>query len=131
MEQITLNKPYKKKMSVFWWAKRSSHIHFIIRELTSLTVAFFAIELLLLIRAVSQGPEAYAGFLEALQSPLMIILNIVAFAGLVFHSITWFNLAPKAMVIKLGTTRIPGALIVLANYAGWILISIVIAWLLI
>lgn len=130
-QHATLNKPYKKKMSIFWWARRPSHIHFIIRELTSLTVAFFTVELLLLIRAISKGPETYAAFLEALQSPVMIILNVIAFAGLLFHSITWFNLAPKAMVIKLGKNRVPGTLIVLANYGGWILISLVVAWLLI
>lgn len=129
-QQVTLNKYYKKKMSILWWTRRLSYIHFILRELTSLTVAFFAIVFLFLIRALSNGPEAYAAYLEVLRSPVMIVLHIIAFAGLIFHSITWFNLAPKAMVIKMGKNRVPGALIILANYVGWIVISIVIAWLL-
>jgi fumarate reductase subunit C len=129
-QQVSLNKYYKKKMSILWWTRRISYIRFILRELTSLTVAFFAIVFLFLIRALSNGPEAYAAYLEALRSPVMIVLHIIAFAGLIFHSITWFNLAPKAMVIKVGKNRVPGTLIVLANYAGWIVISIVIAWLL-
>lgn len=127
-QQVTLNKYYKNKMSILWWTQRLSYIHFILRELTSLSVAFFAIVFLFLIRALSNGPEAYAAYLEVLRSPLMIVLHIIAFAGLIFHSITWFNLAPKAMVIKVGKNQVPGTLIILANYAGWIVISIVIAW---
>src|SRR5690606_28105956 len=103
-----------------------SHIHFIVRELTSLSVAFFAIVFLFLIRAISNGPEAYAAYLEALRSPLMIILHLIALVGLVYHSITWFNLAPKAMVVKVGKNRVPGSWIILANYVGWIVISLVI-----
>lgn len=130
-QHIALSKPYKKKMSIFWWTKRLSHIRFITRELTSLSVAFFAIELLFLLRALAISPEAYATYLEVMQSPVMVVLNTIAFAGLIFHSITWFNLAPKAMVIKLGKNRVPGILIVLANYGGWMLISLLIAWLLV
>lgn len=129
-QDITINRTYKKKMPILWWTRRLSHIHFITRELTSLSVAFFAVVLLFLIRALSIGPDAYAAFLETLQSPVFIALHIIAFLGLIFHCITWFNLAPKAMVIKMGDKRVPGAWVTFLNYAGWIVISVVIAWLL-
>jgi len=61
--------------------------------------------------------------LSFLASPLAIIIHVLLLGGLLFHSITWFNLAPKAMVIKLGGKNIPGALIALANYMGWLVIS--------
>ena len=127
-QDLSVNRTYKKKMPILWWTKRSSHIHFITRELTSLSVGFFAIVLLFLIRALAKGPEAYAAYLEALKSPIMIALHLIAFAGLIFHSITWFNLAPKAMVVKMGKGRVPDVLIILSNYVGWIIISGVIVW---
>lgn len=127
---ITKSKAYKRKIPILWWTKRKSHIRFIVRELTSISVAFFAVILLLLIRSVSKGPDAYAGFIETLQSPFLIVLHIIAFVGLIFHSVTWFNLAPKAMVIKMGDKQAPGVLVALLNYAGWIIISVVIIWLL-
>jgi fumarate reductase subunit C len=130
-QEVIVNRAYKKKMPILWWTKRRSHIHFITRELTSLSVGIFAIVLLFLIRALSKGPEAYAAYLEALQSPIMIILHLIAFAGLIFHSITWFNLAPKAMVVKMGKDRVPDTLIILSNYIGWIIISGFIMWYLI
>lgn len=130
MEQqgSTYFRPYKAKMSIFWWTERLSHFRFIMRELTSLTVAFFAVVFIFYLRSLAQGPEAYAQFLEKLQSPVFIVLHILALGGLIFHSITWFNLAPKAMVVKVGKKHLPDGLIITANYAGWLIISLLIIW---
>lgn len=129
-QEITVNRTYKKKMPILWWANRLSSIRFITRELTSLAVAFFAVELLFFIRSLSVGPEAYASFMETMRSPVWIALHIIVLAGLIYHSITWFNLAPKAMVLKVGEKPVPGAWVAAVNYAGWIIISVAIAWLL-
>ena len=123
-------KPYVRRMPVLWWTSKWKHLHFIFRELTSLCVVFCSLELLHMIHCVSQGQSAYEEFLAQLNSPWLVTANCFAFFGLLFHSYTWFNLAPKAMVIKVGKNNIPGALILLANYAGWIVISIGLIWLL-
>ena len=81
------------------------------------------------VRAIIQGPEAFAGFLELLANPFVIFLHVFALLGLLYHSITWFNLAPKAMVIKLGEFRIPDILIAVMNYVGWAFVSVAIFWL--
>lgn len=127
-DRTAFAKTYKRKMPIFWWTQRTSHLIFIARELTSMAVAYLAILLLFLIRAISSGEEAYFEFIDLLKSPLMIVLSLFVFGGLLFHSISWFNLAPKAIVIKVGKTRIPGFIIALSNYIGWLIISIVIVW---
>lgn len=123
-------KTYIKKMPILWWTKRASYLRFIIRELTSLAVAYFAILLVLLLMALSQGEEAYYQFNRLLKLPIMILLNLTALAGLLYHSVTWFNLAPKAIVVKLGKWRVPDIFIILSNYIGWLVISVIIGWLL-
>ncbi len=123
-----LRKTFKKKMPILWWAKRSSHLQFILRELTSLAVAYFSIIFLYLLRSISQGEESYLEFISQLKTPSMMILNTIALIGLIYHSISWFSLAPKAMVIKLGKQRIPGILITSSNYIGWIVVSFIIYW---
>ena len=122
---------YFKSMPIFWWAKKWSHVRFILRELTSFGVAFYAIIILLNVNAINQGPEPYTSFQLWLQTPYAIILNSIAFALAVYHSITWFNLATKAMVIKLGERRVPGYIISGLNYAAWIVLSVIITWLII
>lgn len=123
------SKLYTKRVPIFWWVHRWVDIRFIARELTSVFVACYAVILLFYIRSVAQGSEAFASMSERLASPLSIILHSIAMVALLYHSITWFNLAPKAMVIKVGETRIPDTLIVLMNYVGWLAVSVVIIWL--
>jgi fumarate reductase subunit C len=126
---LSNTKTFRKRYHIFWWTHRWIHVKFILRELTSICVAGYAIVFLFYIRAILKGPEAFEAFTAAMRSPFAIILHVLALGGLLFHSITWFNLAPKAMVIKLGDKNIPGVLIALANYAGWIIISLSLAWL--
>ncbi len=121
-------KLYRKRMPIFWWVHKRAHIHFIARELTSVFVALFAVELVLLVRALSEGPAAYAAFLDWLASPLALVLHALAFAMLIFHSVTWFNLAPKALVMRVGKTRVPAWAVAGANYAAWVVVSAVLAW---
>ena len=120
---------YFKGMPIFWWTKKWSHVRFILRELTSFGVAFFAIIIILNVYSMSQGPDAYNSFQSWLRTPIAIILHSVAFMLVLYHSITWFNLAPKAMVIKLGKYKVPGYVISGMNYAAWAVLSAVIIWL--
>ncbi len=59
----------------------------------------------------------------------MLALNLVSLLFIVFHAITWFNLAPKAMVVRVGHTQVPGFLIAAANYAAWVVASAGVMWL--
>ena len=120
---------FVKDKPIFWWAQKWVHGRFIIRELTSVPVAFYAILLILQIRAIGLGPEAHANFIDWLKTPWSITLHAVSLLFVIYHSITWFNLAPKAIVIRIGKNRIPGLLIVGLNYGAWALFSVAIVWL--
>jgi fumarate reductase subunit C len=116
-------------MSVFWWAGRRSYLIFVLRELSSVFVAWSVVFLLLLVHAVSQGGKQYQQFLNLSSNPWMLALNAVTLAFLVFHALTWFNLAPQAMVVRLRGQRVPRSRIAAAHYAGWALLSALVAWL--
>lgn len=120
---------YHRKMSIFWWTNRMPYVKFIVRELTSVFVAAYAILLMVKIHAISQGPEAWESLLASFSVPLSITLHAVILGFLIFHSITWFMLAPSAMVVKVGKKRLPGTAIILANFLMWIVLSAGIAWL--
>lgn len=120
---------YDPPISIFWWMHKKSYIKFILRELTSIFVAAYAVILMVQINALSQGPETWQALMEWFASPLAIVLHIVIFAFVIFHSVTWFNLAPSAMVLKIGKKQIPGSAIIIGNYVMWIILSAAIAWL--
>ncbi len=119
---------YRVRMPIFWWVRKWVHAKFILRELTSVAVAVYALVLLFQIRTVTQGPEAYASFLAWLKTPVAIILHAIAFLLVIFHSVTWFNLAPRALVVRIGKKRIPDVVIAASNYAAWVVFSVAIAW---
>ncbi|MBI4206478.1 MAG: fumarate reductase subunit C [Betaproteobacteria bacterium] len=115
-------------MSAWWWLKRVSHLGFILRELSSIFVAWFVVFLLLLVSAVSRGEGAYQQFLTWSGSPGVLLLNLATVIFVVFHAVTWFSLAPQALVVRVRGRRIPGAWIAASNYAAWALVSALVAW---
>jgi fumarate reductase subunit C len=120
---------YRRRMSVWWWLGSWRYAKFMLRELTCVAVGYFAMVELYKIRALGNGPDAYVQFLERMQSPLFLVLNTMALLLIVFHAVTWFSLAPKAMPVRLGGKRVPDAVIVATNYVAWIVISAILVWL--
>ena len=120
---------YHRPMPVLWWLRKRSYFVFVMRELSSLFVAWVVVYLLMFIAAVGGGAEKYDAFLDRASSPLFLVVNAVALAFLVLHTITWFALTPQAMVLNLGRRRVPGVLIVAAQYVGLAAVSAFIYWL--
>jgi fumarate reductase subunit C len=120
---------YQRRIGVFWWVHKRSYFLFVMRELSSLFVAWFVVYLLMFIAAVGGGEETYERFLDRASSPLLLVVNAVAFAFLVLHTVTWFSLTPRAMVLRVGGRRVPGAAIIAAQYAGLLVVSGLIYWL--
>lgn len=122
---------YRRRMSVWWWLQNRAYAGFVLRELTCVFVAFFAVVYLWQLRAIAQGPEGYALFLARLRTLPFVVANVVAFIFVLFHSITWFNLAPTAMVVRLGGRRVPDGIIIAMNYAAWVVLSGAVAFILV
>jgi len=124
---------YRPRVSTWWWMGRWSYLKFILREISSVFVAWFIVELLMLIHALSSGKgafpqQAYGEFLIWLRNPVVVFVNVVSLFFVVFHAVTWFNLAAAAMVVRVKGKKIPGVLIAGSNYAAWIVVTAIIAW---
>ncbi len=92
-------KPYVRPVKATWWTDRGFYIAYMIRESTSVMAVFAALELLYLSLVPTQ---TCVGFLS---NPLVILLNLIALAAVIFHTYTWFNLMPKA--VRMFATRQP------------------------
>ena len=122
-------KGYRVRMSTYWWLDKWAYLKFTLREISSVFVAWFVIETLLQINALNGGPASYTQFQEFFRHPLVIVLNVISLFFVIFHTVTWFNLAPKAMAVRMGGKRVPNALISGPNFAAWVVVSVVLAWL--
>lgn len=118
-------KPYVRQVSrSWWWLSRRRYISYMMRELTCVFIGAYSAVLVVGLMRLSQGRLAYEGFLDALWGPLGIVFHILAFAFALYHTITWFNVTPKAMPLRVGDQRVPGGAIIGAHYAGWFVVSL-------
>ena len=119
---------FRRRVSTYWWLERRSYLAFILRELSSVFVAWSVVYLLLLVRAVSRGESRYEQFLAWSGSPVVLVINAVSLCFVALHAITWFNLAPQAMAVRVLGKRVPGTLITASNYVAWALASALVVW---
>lgn len=121
---MTAAKSYRTRPSVWWWTTRRSYTLFALRELSSLFVAWVVVLTLLFVWSVSHGEERYERFLDVASNPFVVVLNVIALALLLLHTVTWFNLTPKAMPIKA-----PAIVIVASQWVGFAVVSAFGVWL--
>jgi fumarate reductase subunit C len=99
-----------------------------IREVTSVFIGVFLVELLVLVHKIGQGPQAYAEMVARLQSPGWIVFNLVALAFALYHTITWFKLTGVVQVVRVGERKVPPALVVTGAFAAWGVVSLFILY---
>jgi fumarate reductase subunit C len=122
------SRTYRAPVPIFWWVRRRSYLLFVARELSSIFVAWFVVYLLLLVVAVSRGEDAYRRFLDWSASPWVLAVNVVALLFVLFHAVTWFNLAPKAMIVKVRGRRLPPLFVAAAHFGAWAVVSAAVVW---
>jgi fumarate reductase subunit C len=125
-----LPRSYHPRVPTYWWLARWAYLKFVLREVSSVFVAWAVVVTLLQLRGLTRGPAGYADFQGWLARPWVIALNAISFLFVLYHAVTWFNLAPKAMVIRLAGKKLPGPAISAPNYVAWVALSAAIAWIL-
>lgn len=113
----------RRPVSTYWWLERRTYFTFILRELSSVFVGWSVVYLLMIVGAVAQGEAAFAALLDWSARPGVLALNVVTLVMVTFHAITWFNLAPQAMAVRVGRTRVSGRWITASNYLAWAVVS--------
>jgi fumarate reductase subunit C len=120
---------YRRPVSTWWWLRKRSYFVFVMRELSSIFIAWLVVYLLLLVAAVGRGRTAYEDFLDLAANPAVVVLNVVAFAFVLLHTVTWFSLTPKAMDARLGGRPVPPAAVIASQYVGLVGVSAFVVWL--
>jgi fumarate reductase subunit C len=119
----------RQRLSTYWWLGKWPYVKFILRELSSVFVAWFVIYLLLLVRAVAGGADSYRSFVVGFSAhPVVLTVNVIAFLFITFHAITWFAVAPQAIVAHMGSKKVPPILIAGGHYGAWFVISAALVW---
>ena len=114
-----------------WFLKRAPYRRFMIRELTSVVLAGYLIFFIFFLRKLGLGgePAVCADIWWDQGAPHYLVLHGLALLAALYHSISWFNLTPKALPLRIGEERLPGWLVaLLGGYLPWVAISGGILW---
>ena len=123
-------KPYVREIShTTWYLERRRDFLHMAQEVTSLFIGIYTIMLLWGVKALSEGPGAYQVFLDTLGNPLVIAFKWITFVIMLYHSISWFSVTPKAMPVQIGEEFLPGGIIAAGHYIAWVVVSAVIYYL--
>jgi fumarate reductase subunit C len=99
---------------------------FMFRELTAVFVWLYLIFYLYQLSQLGKDAGTYTTFLDQRASFPWILFHLVALVAAIYHSVTWFNLTPKVIVVRRGEEKVPDGLIAGPHYAGWIGLSLAI-----
>ncbi|HAY5540263.1 TPA: fumarate reductase subunit FrdC [Escherichia coli] len=122
----TKRKPYVRSMMSTWWKKLPFYRFYMLREGTAVPAVWFSIELIFGLFALKNGPEAWAGFVDFLQNPVIVIINLITLAAALLHTKTWFELAPKAANIIVKDEKMGPEPIIKSLWAVTVVATIVI-----
>ena len=115
-------KPFIRKMPNTWWLKNGFYRAYMMREVSCIFITIYTVVLLVGLVRLYQGPDAYAAWLAALQSPLSIAGSIIMLISTMYHSISWFKVAPQAMPLQVAGVWINAPLLVGLHYAAFFVI---------
>ncbi|MCK5892865.1 MAG: hypothetical protein KAG53_00325 [Endozoicomonadaceae bacterium] len=104
-------RPYQPVMAKFWYLKHASYRLYMIRELSSVFIGIWTLNLLVGLGKLIQGPDTWTQWLALQTHSLMILFSIVTLALALYHSITWFKAVPQVMRIQIGTSFVPASLL--------------------
>jgi len=114
---------------VRWFLRHPRYVRYMAREATCLFIGAYTLLMVWGLRELANGPAAWQAFLECLRSPASVVFHVLALGFASYHSITWFNLTPKALPLQMGESFVPDAVISGVHYAGWAVLSLAILFL--
>ena len=124
-------RPYVRPMQG-WWKRDPFFKRYMAREMTAFGVAAYAVILCVGVVRLAQGEAAWNGWLEALRSPLSLLLHAVLLVCMLVHARSWFEIMPKTMpALHVGGKRVEAATITRAGLLATAVASVLLfalAW---
>jgi fumarate reductase subunit C len=108
---MAARRPYVRDMDG-WWTRVPFFKRYMAREVTAFFVAAYGLVMLAGLVQLSQGPVAFAGWLQQLRSGWSIALHVVLLLVFLYHTYSWFEIMPKTMppVVVRGRKLAPGTI---------------------
>lgn len=91
--------------------------------------ALYGLILLYMLRELRAGESAYTTFLDVMRTPPILYINLVLFALVMWHALSWFMLIGKAQPIRFTAKPMPWKTAFAVNLVLWVGVSAVVVYL--
>ena len=118
-------RPYVRPMKRTWFMDHPFHRNYAIRESSSLFDGLYCLNLFWGLIQLTQGAEAWHGWLAFQANPLMILFTVVTLGLTIYHATTYFAMTPRVLpqqIRKMVADNVVNKLM----YAGLAAVSVVI-----
>ena len=117
-----VRRPYRRPMTG-WWLRNPFFLRYMLREVTAVGVWAYALVLTVGVLRLSQGEQAWNGWLQGLATPASVFGHVVLLLLMLVHAWSWFEIMPKTMApIVLNGERVAASTI---QRSGWIAVVLV------
>lgn len=111
-------KPYRQPQPANWWLQNRFFTLYMLREATAVCVAMYSVLFLVGLYCLTQGEQAWNSWLQALAHPIALGFHGLTLLAVLYHALTWFRLAPKIMVVRLGERVLPEKVMLWGQWLG-------------
>ena len=125
-------RPYVRPVArTSWYLQQPRYRVYMLREVNCILVAVYCVLMLAGLAALaSNQPERWNDFLASQHHPAWMVFHAFALVYFfVYQTMAWFQLAPKAMALQLGETRVSAPSIIAGHYIVWAVVTAVVFWL--
>lgn len=126
---IRVAHPYPWKRRPGWWLRNPRYVMFQLREVGGVVSALYGLFLLTILAQLGAGEAAYTALLTTMRTPPVLYLNLVLFALVVWHALSWFMLIGKAQPIQLTRRPLPWKVVFGINAVLWLIVSAAVVYL--
>ena len=121
---MAARRPYVRDMDG-WWTRVPFFKRYMAREVTAFFVAVYGLLLLAGLVRLSQGPAAFAQWLDQLRSGWSIALHVVLLLVFAYHTYSWFEIMPKTMpILFIGGKRVAASTITRLGFTAAVVCTI-------
>ncbi|MGL1959534.1 MAG: fumarate reductase subunit C [Colwellia sp.] len=122
---VSKRKPYKQTMATNWWLQNKSYKDYMLRSATSIFILLYSVLLFSGLYALTAGESAFNDWLTMQQSSAFIVFHVITLIAVLYHTGTWFALAPKTMHVEIAGKVIEAQTIERSMWLAWVVVTVV------
>ena len=114
---------YQQKQSRWWWLQNRFFLLYMVREATAIWVLMYCLLLFSGLVSLTLGQDAWSDWVSMLSHPATVLFHLLVLAAVLYHAVTWFKLAPKIMVVRIGNWALPERMMLFGQWLGLLILT--------